>query len=107
MYRGCMLPEEEDDVMEVGSVSSSLGSALSAQAQVRSRQPEAEPQTQQSQQPLKTQQSQQSQGAQQAQGSQSSQETEAADRARAEAEKSRPSVNTNGQVVGTRVNTTA
>jgi hypothetical protein len=96
-----MLPVQEDDVMEVGSVSSSVGSALNAQAQVRSRQPEPDPQTQQSQQ------AQQSQGAQQAQGSQSSQESEAADRARAEAEKNRPSVNTNGQVVGTRVNTTA
>ncbi len=96
-----MRPGQEDDVMEVGSVSSSLGSALNTQAQVRSRQPETEPQ------PPQTQQSQQSQQAQQAQQAQQTRENESADQTRAEAEKNRPTVNTSGQVVGTRVNTTA
>jgi hypothetical protein len=89
--------------MEAGSVTSSINTASAAglQAQVRTRQPEQDEQTQQSQQ------SQQAQRTQQAQSSQSVDESEAANRSPTEVEASRPTVNANGQTVGTRVNTTA
>ena len=89
--------------MEVASVSSSVNTLIAASAQVQVRAPQPEP-VQQAQQ---SQQSRQAQSTEQAQNSQSGDVREAADRARAEAERSRPSVNSNGQAVGTRVNTTA
>jgi hypothetical protein len=89
--------------MEAGSVSSSINtaSASALQAQVRARPPEQDEQTQQSQQ------SQQAQGTQETQSNQSVEESRAADRAQSDVEGSRPTVNANGQTVGTRVNTTA
>ena len=92
--------------MEAGSVSSSVNtaSASALQAQVRARPPEQDEQTQQSQQ---SQQSQQAQGTQETQSNQSVEESRAADRAQSDVEGSRPTVNANGQTVGTRVNTTA
>ncbi|MBK9029144.1 MAG: hypothetical protein IPN98_15600 [Propionivibrio sp.] len=92
--------------MEAGSVSSSINtaSATALQAQVRARPPEQDEQTQQSQQ---SQQSQQAQGTQETQSNQSVEESRAADRAQSDVEGSRPTVNANGQTVGTRVNTTA
>lgn len=89
--------------MEAGSVSSSVNtaSATALQAQVRARPPEQDEQTQQSQQ------SQQAQGTQETQSNQSVEESRAADRAQSDVEGSRPTVNANGQTVGTRVNTTA
>ena len=99
-------PEQEDSAMEAGSVSSSINtaSASALQAQVRARPPEQDEQTQQSQQ---SQQSQQAQGTQETQSNQSVEESRAADRAQSDVEGSRPTVNANGQTVGTRVNTTA
>ena len=89
--------------MEVSSVSSSVSTliAANAQAQVRAPQPEPDRQARQAQQ------SQPAQSTEQAQNNQSGEVREAADRALAEAESNRPSVNSNGQTVGTRVNTTA
>ncbi|SBT10367.1 hypothetical protein PROAA_430004 [Candidatus Propionivibrio aalborgensis] len=99
-------PEQEESAMEAGSVSSSINtaSASALQAQVRARPPEQDEQTQQSQQ---SQQSQQAQGTQETQSNQSVEESRAADRAQSDVEGSRPTVNANGQTVGTRVNTTA
>ena len=99
-------PEQEESAMEAGSVSSSINtaSASALQAQVRARPPEQDEQTQQTQQ---SQQSQQSQGTQETQSNQSVEESRAADRAQSDVEGSRPTVNANGQTVGTRVNTTA
>ena len=99
-------PEQEESAMEAGSVSSSINtaSATALQAQVRARPPEQDEQTQQSQQ---SQQSQQAQGTQETQSNQSVEESRAADRAQSDVEGSRPTVNANGQTVGTRVNTTA
>lgn len=99
-------PEQEESAMEAGSVSSSVNtaSATALQAQVRARPPEQDEQTQQSQQ---SQQSQQAQGTQETQSNQSVEESRAADRAQSDVEGSRPTVNANGQTVGTRVNTTA
>lgn len=96
-------PEQEESAMEAGSVSSSINtaSATALQAQVRARPPEQDEQTQQSQQ------SQQAQGTQETQSNQSVEESRAADRAQSDVEGSRPTVNANGQTVGTRVNTTA
>ena len=96
-------PEQEESAMEAGSVSSSVNtaSATALQAQVRARPPEQDEQTQQSQQ------SQRAQGTQETQSNQSVEESRAADRAQSDVEGSRPTVNANGQTVGTRVNTTA
>lgn len=77
--------------MDIGSVSSSVSSLLTANAAAQSGYRPSE----------------QTQQAQQAQSALSVDEAEAADRARREAERNRPTVNMNGQVVGTRVNTTA
>lgn len=87
--------------METGSVTSSQAAvtASNAQAQLRSRQADQEQQAQQ------TQQNSQSQQNQQVQARRSVNESETA--ARAQSEQSRPTVNASGQVVGTRVNTTA
>ena len=95
--------------MEAGSVSSSINtaSASALQAQVRARPPEQDEQTQQTQQSQQSQQSQQAQGTQETQSNQSVEESRAADRAQSDVEGSRPTVNANGQTVGTRVNTTA
>ena len=80
--------------MEIGSVNSSQLAATStnAQAQVRARQPE---------------QDQQAQQTQQARSRQANEGNESTVRAQAEVERNRPTVNTSGQVVGTRINTTA
>lgn len=96
--------------MEVGSVSASVSSALTASIQARVRQSENDAQeqasqAQQSAQPRQAQQSQQSQQSAPAQPSPSVDANNAA--ARLESEANRPVVNTNGQLVGTRVNTTA
>jgi hypothetical protein len=96
--------------MEVGSVSASVSSALTASIQARVRQSENDAQeqtsqTQQSAQPRQAQQSLQSQQSAPAQPSPSVDSNNAA--ARLESEANRPVVNTNGQLVGTRVNTTA
>ena len=90
-------------VMEVGSVSSGINAALTSglQAQAGVRQSEQTQQTQQAQQ------NQQSAQTEQTQNTRSVDEREAADRARSEVENARPTVNANGQTVGTRVNTTA
>ena len=88
--------------MEVGSVSSSA--SLLASAQVRARP------TEQERQPVQAQQTQQAQEAKAARTTQSERAVTASassDRARLEAESSRPSVNTSGQVVGQRINVTA
>ena len=90
--------------MDVSSVTSSLSSALATNVQARSRQAEQDQQVQSAPPP---QQSGQAQGAQQAQSSQRVDESESAARSRPETESARPTVNTNGQVVGTRINTTA
>jgi hypothetical protein len=77
--------------MAVEAVSSSGNAAASAQ--VRARQPE---------------QNDQPQSARKAESDRAQAEREAAERARAEAEKNnKPSVNTSGQTVGQRVNTSA
>ena len=81
--------------MEVGSVASSLNSATISAANSQARQFQQAPQALQAQAP------------QQAKPSQAVDEGEAANRARAETEASRPTVNANGQTVGVRVNTTA
>ena len=94
-------PEQEESAMEAGSVSSSINTASASALQA---QPEQDEQTQQSQQ---SQQSQQAQGTQETQSNQSVEESRAADRAQSDVEGSRPTVNANGQTVGTRVNTTA
>ena len=86
--------------MEVGAVSSTLSSAVNTQAQTKVRSVEQDQQTQQAQQ---TQQLQRERAVQSAS---STENGESESRAQAAAE-SRPTVNTNGQVVGTRVNTTA
>jgi hypothetical protein len=82
--------------MEISSVSSGNAAALAASVQSPSR-------TRTPEQDQSTQQLQQAQ--QQAQGTTPADERQA--RAVTEAEKSRPTVNINGQTVGTRVNTTA
>ena len=90
--------------MEVSSVSSGLIGALNASAQARVFQSE---QTQQPKSAPSVSQSGQLQSAQQVQGNASVDESESAARSRSETESARPSVNINGQVVGTRINTTA
>jgi hypothetical protein len=87
--------------MEVGSVASSVNSATITAANSQLRQ------SQQAQQEQQAQPSQQTQQSPQAQPSQAVHQGEAANRARAETEASRPTVNANGQTVGVRVNTTA
>jgi hypothetical protein len=74
---------------------------------LRTRQSEQDNQAQQSAQTQQSQQAQQPSRAQQAQSARPVDENEASARARSETESNRPSVNTDGQVVGTRVNTTA
>ena len=85
--------------MDVSSVSSSINSALAASLQSPTR-PRAAEQDQQAQQPI------QAQSTQQAQGTTATDERQT-QQAVTEAEKNRPTVNINGQTVGTLVNTTA
>jgi hypothetical protein len=89
--------------MDVGSVSSSVSAVLVArtQSQLGVRQPEAEQKTQPVQQPQKEQEGL---------GVRSADESEASSRVQNEVERSqvsRPTVNANGQTVGTRINITA
>jgi hypothetical protein len=104
---------EGEFIMDVSSVSSSLNSALitassaNSQATLRTRQSEQDSQAQQSAQTQQSAQAQQPSRTQQAQSARPVDANEASARARSEAESNRPSVNTSGQVVGTRVNTTA
>ena len=72
----------------------------------QARQARVEQQAQQSQQTQQAQQSQQAQRARAVQNASSAERNDSAARAQAAAE-SRPTVNANGQTVGTRVNTTA
>ena len=91
--------------MELGAVSSTVN----AQPQARVRQLEQDQQTRQAQQAQQTQQAQQSQQADRARALQDASSAERGDAvARAQtAVESRPTVNADGQTVGTRVNTTA
>lgn len=75
--------------MEIGSVNSSQSAVSATVSQTNSRQVEQDVR------------------AQQAQARQNSGENRAAAREPSEAERNRPTVNTSGQVVGTRINTTA
>ena len=103
-----LLPEQEGfmEINSASSASSSIYSALNANAQAvqaRARQPEQDPQQNvQAQAPQAR-----PQAANEAQPSQAATEMEMAARARSTAESNRPVVNTSGQLVGTRVNTTA
>ena len=85
--------------MDVSSVSSSINSALAASLQSPTR-PRAAEQDQQAQQPIQAQSTQQAQGTTPTDERQTQQ-------AVTEPEKNRPTVNINGQTVGTLVNTTA
>lgn len=91
--------------MEISSTTSSLYSVITERAaQARTRQVE------QDQEPLAAQAQPtppQPQSANNVQTTQAVSETEKAAAARQEAEQNRPVVNTSGQLVGTRVNTTA
>ena len=94
--------------MDVSSVSSSINSALAASLQSPARTRAAEQDQQAQQQLPQAQLAQPSppvQGADQVQQSSSSVERQA--QAQTIAENNRPTVNLNGQTVGTRVNTTA
>lgn len=100
--------------MEIGSGSSSINSlAANALVQTRTRQLEQDQQTQdaqqtqRSQQAEQAQQTQQTEQAQQAQALQAANDSESVRQAQSETEKNRPTVNTSGQLVGTRINTTA
>ena len=97
--------------MDVSSVSSSVYSAITANSQTQTRNslPEGGRSAQQSQQATQTQNSQQAQN-QKTVATQSKppvSESESVNRAQAASENARPTVNTSGQAVGTRVNTTA
>lgn len=91
--------------MEISSTTSSLYSVITeraAQARTRQVEQDQEPQAAQAQ-PAPPQ----PQSANNVQTTQAVSETEKATAARQEAEQNRPVVNTSGQLVGTRVNTTA
>ena len=91
--------------MEISSTTSSLYSVITeraAQARMRQVEQDQEPQAAQAQ-PAPPQ----PQSANNVQTTQAVSETEKAAAARQEAEQNRPVVNTSGQLVGTRVNTTA
>lgn len=91
--------------MEISSTTSSLSSVITERAtQARTRQVDQERETQATQvQPTLPQ----PQAANNVQPTQAVSEIEKAAAARQEAEQNRPVVNTSGQLVGTRVNTTA
>lgn len=92
--------------MEVGSLSSSLSGTLAANLQASARPRQTGPdQSVKSFAP--TAQPDQAKSAQQASNTRPVDESESAARARSETEATRPTVNVNGQVVGTRINTTA
>ena len=95
--------------MEIGSLSSSTASALVAsnQSQARLRQPEQDKKAQEAPPPQQPQQTEVANRTQQAQTAQPVNENEASERNRSATEQARPTVNANGQTVGTRVNTTA
>ena len=101
---------EQEVFMEINSASSAssgiyaaLNANANAQAAQAHRQPEQDPrQNVQAQAPQAR-----PQAANEAQPSQAATEMEMAARARSTAESNRPVVNTSGQLVGTRVNTTA
>lgn len=99
--------------MEIGSVSSSLytpstvTSARNTQAQSRAQQSGQAEQDQQAQQAQMAPVTQQTAQTTRVQASSEASESEATVSARVEAERNRPTVNLNGQTVGTRVNTTA
>lgn len=109
--------------MGIDSITSSYGTLTSLNAgtqnqlaQARTRQLDTQNDTQrqtQTEQSRQTQQATQTQEAQQTQASQLAQraatvnESDAASNARLEADRNRPTVNTNGQTVGTRINTVA
>jgi flagellar biosynthesis GTPase FlhF len=114
VYHGRVLSglKQKEVAMEVGSVSSSLYSATLA-ASTQNTQAQSQSRARQSEQTAADQQAQQPQAAQQAvqtertQAAQNAPESESTVSAQVEAERNRPTVNTNGQVVGTRINTTA
>lgn len=93
--------------MEVGSVSSSLYASTMAAStqnvQTRTRQPE---QTAQTQAPP-AQATPQAASTERTQPTSNTSEIESAVSAQVEAQRNRPTVNLSGQLVGTRVNTTA
>lgn len=95
--------------MEIGSGSSSINSlAANALVQTRTRQLEQDQQTQDAQQTQRSQQAEQAQQTQQTeQALQAANDSESVRQAQSETEKNRPTVNTSGQLVGTRINTTA
>jgi hypothetical protein len=96
--------------MEISSTTSSLYSVITERAtQARTRQVEQdqEPQAAQAQAAQAQPTPPQPQSANNVQTTQAVSETEKAAAARQEAEQNRPVVNTSGQLVGTRVNTTA
>ena len=103
---------KKEYIMEIGSVSSSqnlsLISAAAQQNKLRAPQSDESARSLQSQEAQQAQQTQQAQPPQgNTQGVSSVEESNETDRVRAETESNRPTVNTSGQVVGTRVNTTA
>ena len=94
--------------MEISSATSSLYSVITDRAaQARTRQLEQGREQQAEQTPQAQPTPPQPQSANNLQTTQAVSETEKAAAARQEAEQNRPVVNTSGQLVGTRVNTTA
>ena len=94
--------------MEISSATSSLYSVITDRAaQARARQLEQDRAQQAEQTPQAQPTPPQPQSANSVQTTQAVSETEKAAAARQEAEQNRPVVNTSGQLVGTRVNTTA
>ena len=89
--------------MDISAVSSTVNAQPQAQASARVRQSEQDQQAQQAQQ---AQQSQQAQREKQVQSASLADKDDSTARSQAVSE-SRPTVNANGQAVGTRVNTTA
>ena len=113
-YRGYVSrTKHKEFAMEIGSVASSLytqsplSSARNVQAQSRVQQSEPTEQDQQAQQTQQTPVTQQAAQATRVQPSSEVAESESTVNAQTEAERNRPTVNLNGQLVGTRVNTTA
>ena len=97
--------------MEVGSVSSSLYASTMAAStqnvQTRTRQPEQTAQTQAPPAQATPQATPQAASTERTQPTSNTSESESAVSAQVEAQRNRPTVNLNGQLVGTRVNTTA
>ncbi len=96
--------------MEVGSVSSSLYNTITAASTQNARARQSEQTAQEQQEPQALQSSPTTQQAAQTnrvQPASNTSESESVVSAQTEAERNRPTVNLNGQLVGTRVNTTA